>query len=312
MNMSTNLISPRHIITALIVIFLWGMNFVVIKIGLQGVPPFLLGALRFVLVAFPAILFLPRPQVPFKWLLAYALTISLGQFAFLFSAMAVGMPAGLASLVLQAQAFFTVGLSALVFGDKLRASNLLGMIIASLGLVLLGSASLNNAATSVSHVSLLGFLLTLCAALSWACGNVINKKIGSISSSVSTLSLVAWSALIPILPFFLLSYLFEGSAAIVGSLSNLSLSSVLTVMYLAFAATLVGYTLWGRLLASLPTHMVAPLTLLVPVVGLTAAWLLLGEALKTSQIIGAAIVMCGLLINVFGHKLRAGVKRVVG
>jgi O-acetylserine/cysteine efflux transporter len=309
MTMSTNLISPRHIITALIVIFLWGMNFVVIKIGLQGVPPFLLGALRFVLVAFPAILFLPRPAIPFKWLLAYALAISLGQFAFLFSAMAVGMPAGLASLVLQAQAFFTVGLSAFIFGDKLRASNLLGMIIASLGLVLLGSASLVN---SSSSVSILGFVLTLCAALSWACGNVINKKIGAISGSVSTLSMVAWSALIPIMPFFLLSYLFEGSAAIVGSLSNLSLSSVLTVMYLAFAATLVGYTLWGRLLATLPTHMVAPLTLLVPVVGLTAAWLLLDEALKTSQIIGAAIVMCGLLINVFGHKFAAEVKRVTG
>ncbi|MFZ6747992.1 EamA family transporter [Undibacterium sp. Ren11W] len=303
--------SPRHILTALIVIFLWGMNFVVIKIGLKGVPPFLLGALRFLLVAFPAILFLPRPKVPFKWLLAYALTISLGQFAFLFSAMAVGMPAGLASLVLQAQAFFTVGLSALVFGDKLRASNLLGMLVASMGLVLLGSASLSNVASSVSQVTLLGFILTLCAALSWACGNVINKKIGALSSSVSTLSLVAWSALIPILPFFLLSYVFEGRAVMLDSLSHLSLSSVLTVVYLAFAATLVGYTLWGRLLAALPTHMVAPLTLLVPVVGLSAAWILLDEALKTSEIIGAAIVMCGLLINVFGHRFSAGVKRAM-
>lgn len=310
--MLNNHISPRHILTALIVIFLWGMNFVVIKIGLKGVPPFLLGALRFLLVAFPAIIFLPRPKVPFKWLLAYALAISLGQFAFLFSAMAVGMPAGLASLVLQAQAFFTVGLSALVFGDRLRTSNLLGMLVASLGLVLLGSASLSSAANPISQVSLLGFLLTLCAALSWACGNVINKKIGTISSSVSTLSLVAWSALIPILPFFLLSYLFEGRTVMLDSLTHLSLSSVLTVVYLAFAATLVGYTLWGRLLAALPTHMVAPLTLLVPVVGLSAAWILLDEALKTSQIIGAAIVMCGLLINVFGHRFSSGVKRVMG
>jgi O-acetylserine/cysteine efflux transporter len=146
--MPKTVLSARHIITALIVIFLWGMNFVVIKIGLKGIPPFLLGALRFMLVAFPAILFLPRPKVPLKWLLAYALTISLGQFAFLFSAMAVGMPAGLASLVLQAQAFFTVGFSALVFGDKLRAANLLGMLIASIGLALLGSASLANSATS--------------------------------------------------------------------------------------------------------------------------------------------------------------------
>ncbi|CAN5670821.1 O-acetylserine/cysteine exporter [soil metagenome] len=296
-------LSPRHIFTALIVVFLWGMNFVVIKIGLKDIPPFLLGALRFMLVAFPAVLFLPRPKVECKWLFAYALTISLGQFAFLFSAMSAGMPAGLASLVLQAQAFFTVGLSALVFGDKLRVVNFVGMFIATAGLILLCSASL---ASSVNQVPLLGFILTLCAALSWASGNVINKKIGA----TSILSLVAWSALIPIVPFLLLSLCFEGVDRISHSLTHLTLSSILTVVYLAVAATLVGYTLWGKLLASLPTHMVAPLTLLVPVVGLTAAWVLLGEALQTTQIIGAAIIMAGLLINVFGQRLSNTLRRV--
>ncbi|MDE2429697.1 MAG: EamA family transporter [Burkholderiales bacterium] len=301
--MSNATLSPRHIVTALIVIFLWGMNFVVIKIGLKGIPPFLMGALRFILVAFPAIFFLPRPKIPFKLMLAYALTISLGQFAFLFSAMAVGMPAGLASLVLQAQAFFTVGLSALVFGDKLRPSNLLGMLVASAGLILLGSASI---ASSAGQVTLAGFALTICAAFSWASGNVINKKIGP----TAVLSLVSWSALIPILPFFALSLIFEGPDVIRHSLTNMSLSSGLTIVYLAFAATLTGYTLWGRLLASLPTHMVAPLTLLVPVVGLTAAWVLLGEALQPAQIMGALVVMCGLLINVFGSRLLARVRSV--
>lgn len=303
--MSKYVLSPRHVGTALIVIFLWGMNFVVIKIGLKGVPPFLLGALRFALVAFPAILFLPRPAVPLKYLLAYALTISLGQFAFLFSAMAVGMPAGLASLVLQAQAFFTVGLSALVFKDKLRASNLSGMLVASIGLILLGMASLNNSPHAVSQVTALGFILTLCAAFSWASGNVINKKIGP----TSVLSMVAWSALIPILPFLILSACFEGIDVIEYSLIHLSWPSALTVLYLAFAATLIGYTLWGRLLSELPTHMVAPLTLMVPVVGLSAAWILLGEALTLLQIVGAAIVMFGLLINVFGQRLSERMRR---
>ena len=279
------------------------MNFVVIKIGLKGVPPFLLGALRFLLVAFPAIIFLPRPNIALKLLLAYATLISLAQFAFLFSAMAVGMPAGLASLVLQAQAFFTVGLSALVFGDKLRASNLLGMLTASIGLLLLGSASLNN---SASQVTIAGFALTLCAALSWAGGNVINKKIGA----TNVLSLVSWSALVPILPFLLLSYLFEGGDVILHSVKNISLSSALSIAYLALAATLIGYTLWGKLLGSLPTHLVAPLTLMVPVVGLTAAWVLLDEALNQTQLLGAAIVMAGLLINVFGQKLSSSLRRV--
>jgi O-acetylserine/cysteine efflux transporter len=131
----------------------------------------------------------------------------------------------------------------------------------------------------------------------WASGNVINKKIGP----TAVLSLVSWSALVPIVPFFLLSLYFEGSDVIVHSLTNMNVSSALTIVYLAVAATLIGYTLWGRLLSSLPTHMVAPLTLLVPVVGLSAAWILLGEALQPLQIIGALIVMCGLLINVFGQ-----------
>lgn len=294
--MPQHTLAPRQILMALLVIFLWGMNFVVIKIGLKGVPPLLLGALRFLLVAFPAVLFLPRPKVPLKWLLAYAATISLGQFAFLFSAMAVGMPAGLASLVLQAQAFFTVGLSAWVFGDRLRASNLLGMLVAGGGLALLGAASIGS---SGSQATLAGFLLTLCAAFSWASGNVINKKIGP----GAVLSLVAWSALLPVVPFLLLSLYFEGPAAIAYSLSHLAWQTVLAVLYLALAATLIGYTLWGRLLSTLPTHMVAPLTLLVPVVGLSAAWVLLGEALQPLQLAGAALVMCGLAINVFGTRL---------
>nr|WP_223827244.1 EamA family transporter [Undibacterium oligocarboniphilum] len=298
----SNTLTPRHLLTALIVVSLWGMNFVVIKIGLRGIPPFLMGALRFILVAFPAILFLPRPKVPAKLLIAYALTISLGQFAFLFSAMAVGMPAGLSSLVLQAQAFFTVGISALVFGDKLRASNLAGMVIASIGLILLGSASI---ASSAGQVTLMGFMLTICAAFSWACGNVINKKIGP----TAVLSLVSWSALVPIVPFILLSLWFEGSALILSSLRNMSLPSALTIVYLALAATLIGYTLWGRLLSSLATHLVAPLTLMVPVIGLTAAWILLGEALKPLQITGAAIVMAGLLVNVFVTRLWSALRR---
>ncbi len=291
-------IKSHHIFTALIVILLWGMNFVVIKIGLKGIPPLLLAALRFTFVAFPAIFFLRKPEVNIKYLIAYAATISFGQFAFLFSAIAIGMPAGLASLVLQAQAFFTVGISALVFGDKLKLSNGLGMLIASLGLVLLGSASLS---ASAHQVSLAGFGLTLCAALSWACGNLISKKMGS----VGMLNLVAWSALLPIIPFVVLSCLIDGVEQVLFSLTHISMNAVLAVLYLALAASLIGYTLWGNLLASLPTHVVAPLTLLVPVVGLSSAWIILDEALNSTQIIGAGIVMLGLIMNVFGHKLLA-------
>lgn len=289
-------LKPIHLITALIVIVLWGMNFVVIKIGLKGIPPLLLAALRFTFVAFPAIFFLAKPKVELKWLVIYATTISFAQFAFLFSAIAVGMPAGLASLVLQAQAFFTVGLAALIFGDRLKPSNVIGIFIASLGLLLLGSASITNSAT---QVSVAGFGLTLCAALSWACGNIVSKKMGA----VNMLSLVAWSALLPIIPFLLLSCLMDGVTVVWHSLTHISLTAVLVILYLSGAASLIGYTLWGKLLAALPTHVVAPLSLLVPVVGLTSAWLILDESLNQTQMIGAMIVMAGLLFNVFGQKL---------
>ncbi|GGX18200.1 EamA family transporter [Undibacterium macrobrachii] len=289
-------LKPIHLITPFIVIVLWGMNFVVIKIGLKGIPPLLLAALRFTFVAFPAIFFLAKPKVELKWLVIYATTISFAQFAFLFSAIAVGMPAGLASLVLQAQAFFTVGLAALIFGDRLKPSNVIGIFIASLGLLLLGSASITNSAT---QVSVAGFGLTLCAALSWACGNIVSKKMGA----VNMLSLVAWSALLPIIPFLLLSCLMDGVTVVWHSLTHISLTAVLAILYLSGAASLIGYTLWGKLLAALPTHVVAPLSLLVPVVGLTSAWLILDESLNQTQMIGAMIVMAGLLFNVFGQKL---------
>jgi len=284
--------TPKDILLAAVVIIAWGVNFVIIKVGLDGVPPMLLGALRFMLAAFPAILFIRRPDMPLRWLLAYGLTISLGQFAFLFSAMYVGMPAGLASLVLQAQAFFTLGFAALFIGETVRRSSLIGLVIAAAGLLLIGSES-GRAFT------LAGFVLTLCAAAMWGLGNVVTKRIGK----VNLVSLVVWGSLIPPLPFLALSLMLEGPAQIETALRSISLSSVLAIAYLAFVATLLGYGLWSRLLSRYPASQVAPFSLLVPVVGLSSAWLFLGEALSSVQWVGAAIVMLGLLINVFGPRL---------
>ena len=284
--------TPKDILLAAVVIVAWGVNFVIIKVGLDGVPPMLLGALRFMLAAFPAILFIRRPDMPLRWLLAYGLTISLGQFAFLFSAMYVGMPAGLASLVLQAQAFFTLGFAALFIGETVRRSSLIGLVVAAAGLLLIGSES-GRAFT------LAGFVLTLCAAAMWGLGNVVTKRIGK----VNLVSLVVWGSLIPPLPFLALSLIMEGPAQIETALRSISLSSVLAIAYLAFIATLLGYGLWSRLLSRYPASQVAPFSLLVPVVGLSSAWLFLGEALSAVQWAGAAIVMLGLLINVFGARL---------
>jgi O-acetylserine/cysteine efflux transporter len=281
--------SPRDLLLALVVVVAWGVNFVVIKVGLHGVPPMLLGALRFTLAAVPAVFFVKRPNLPWRWLFAYGATISFGQFAFLFSAMYVGMPAGLASLVLQAQAFFTLIFAALFLHERFRLPNIAGLLIAAGGLAVIGLQGGHS-------MTVAGFALTLCAACMWALGNIVTKKVGK----VDLVGLVVWGSLIPPLPFFAASYLFEGPQRIVAALSGISAMSIFAIVYLAFIATLIGYGLWSRLLSRYPASQVAPFSLLVPIVGLASASLFLDEQLTMVQIAGAMLVMAGLAVNVFG------------
>lgn len=288
----------RDGLLAMLVVVVWGLNFVVIKLGLHNMPPLMLAGLRFLLVAFPALLFVARPKIPLRLLLGYGLTISFGQFAFLFCAINLGMPAGLASLVLQAQAFFTIVLGAFVFGERLQGKQVAGIALAIFGVLVLVEASLGG-----QHVPLVGFMLTLAAAFSWACGNIFNKKIMSQQYKPPIMSLVVWSALIPVLPFMLASAIVDGPQAMAASLVNIDATTVLSLMYLAFVATIIGYGIWGALLGRYETWRVAPLSLLVPVVGMASAALLLGERLNGLQLLGAALIMGGLYINVFGLRL---------
>lgn len=281
--------SPKDFLLALVIVLAWGVNFVVIRVGLDGMPPMLLGAVRFALAAFPAILFIKRPQISWYWLFAYGLTISFCQFAFLFSAMYVGMPAGLASLVLQAQALFTFGFAVVFLREKFRPQNIIGLVIAAGGLMVIGLKG--------GHaMTIAGFLLTMCAAASWALGNIVLRKIGR----VDLLGLVVWGSLIPPLPFMGLSLLIEGPHQVAMAFVHISMLSILAVLYLAFIATLLGYSLWGHLLSRYPATQVAPFSLLVPIVGLISAAVLLGERWSVAEIIGAILVMAGLVVNTFG------------
>ncbi|MBV2180552.1 MAG: EamA family transporter [Castellaniella sp.] len=289
----------KDVLAAMIVIVVWGANFVVIKFGIDEFPPMLLGALRFFFVAFPAIFFVPRPAVHWRHVVAYGATICLGQFVFLFLAIYLGMPAGLASLVLQAQAFFTVAIAALVLHEAIRAHHVLGMGLAVVGLVML------DAGADSTAVPLVGFLLTLLAAFSWAGGNIVLKRAGQ----VRMLSMVVWGALLPPIPFLLLSAAFEGPDRIVDSLVHFSWRGVGVVFYLSGVATLVGYVLWGRLLARHPVARVAPLSLLIPVVGLLCADWILGERLGLWQWLGGAVVLIGLMVNLFGARWAAGLRQ---
>ena len=207
------------------------------------------------------------------------------------------MPAGLASLVMQAQAFFTVLLAVLLFGEPIQRHNVIGMTVATVGLVLIGIGGASGSMTTI------GFVLTLCAAMSWASGNLVTKRIGA----VDPLGLVIWGALIPPLPFLGLSLWLDGPEKIVASLSGFDGMSLFAVVYLAFAATCFGYMVWGRLLTQHPVRQVAPLALLVPVVGLISTQVFLDEHLTAVQWFGALVVMGGLILNVFGMQIRTAI-----
>ena len=281
----------RNSLLACLVAVLWGLNFVAIDIGLhadgQEVPPLLFVALRFVLVVFPLIYFIRKPDVGWKAIDGVGLFMSAGQFGLLYLALAVGMPAGLASLVLQAQVLLTVLLAAGFLGERPSRRQLAGVV--------LGVAGLAVVAVGRSAVApLLPLIIVLGAALSWAAGNVIARK----AKAASGLGLVVWSGAVVPLPLAGLSLLVDGPGAVFGTLANLQLPTILSALYTAAFGSLVGYGIWNRLLASHPSSAVVPFTLLVPVVGMTAAWLVLGEVPTLPELAGGFLLLGGVAIAV--------------
>ncbi|MFT9496085.1 EamA family transporter [Anaerosolibacter sp.] len=284
-----------------IVVILWGFNFIAIKLGLANMPALLLAAVRFVVVCFPAIFFLPKPPVDWRWLIALGLTLNVGQFAFLFMGVKLGMPVGLSSLVLQSQAFFTLVIASLMIGERWHWNHVVGLIISAIGMVIVGSQQ-------GSSMTLVGFWLTLAAAASWGTGTVIMRRATQGVPPFSMLSLVVWAGAVAILPLALLSLWIEGIATWQAAWNAVNWVTIVCVIYLAYFATLGGYGLWGRLLAHYPAAVVSPLALLVPIIGMSSAALLLGETFSLWQMMGAMLVMAGLVINVLGGRLKKSVK----
>lgn len=287
--------SRKDIGLGLIVVFLWGLNFNAIKLGLGNMPPLLLATIRFIVVCFPIIFFLPRPPIAWRWLIALGLTLNVGQFAFLFLGIKLGMPAGLSSLIHQSQAFFTLLIAVAFIGEKLHWNNLVGLVIAASGMVVI-------AAQQGSSMTAAGFWITLIGAASWGAGNVIMRRATQGVPPYSMLSLVVWAGAVAILPLGILSLLIEGPAAWQTALQSFNWVTGACIIYLAYFATLCGYGLWGRLLAAYPAATVSPFALLVPIIGMSSAALLLGESFSLWQLMGALLVMTGLVIHVFGGR----------
>ena len=296
-------IPTRDLALILAVVTLWGFSFVAIKVGLREIRPFALAALRFALAAVPLVFFIRRPQMPWRYIAGYGFAIGVCQFGLLFLGMQLGMPAGLSSLVIQVQIFFTIGLAIAFLHDPLHREDLIGAAIATVGVLLLGVYKLQAGMTS----TLIGFLLVIAAAFAWAVGNVVAKAGAKFHADM--FALVVWSSLVPPLPLALLSYAFEGGREAWHAIAAASVLVWASVLFLAWGATLFGFASWAHLLHKYPTARVLPFGLLIPVSGLASGALFLGEGLAPLQMAGAALVLVGLAENVFGASLRRWLRR---
>ncbi|MDO4694903.1 MAG: EamA family transporter [Eikenella sp.] len=284
-----------HILLALAVALVWGSNFVVIKLGLAQLPPLLFAALRFALAAVPLVLFLPRPPVPWRNLAAYGLAIGLGTFGLLFLAMNRHISPGLASLVIQAQVFFTIGLVIWQTGERPPAFQMAAMILAAAGMGLI-------IARTEGDTTALGVALVLLAALSWALGNLVGRAAGP----VNALAYVAWSSLFAVPPLLGLSLWLEGAPRIAAALAEADAAAWAAVLWQSLGNTVFGYGAWAWLLARHPAASITPFALLVPLSGMGASALLLGETLPGWKLAAAALVLAGLALNVLCPRLSAG------
>ncbi|MEV5893059.1 EamA family transporter [Nonomuraea fuscirosea] len=271
--------SPRHLALAVGLAAVWGFNFVVMQVGLQHFPPLLYAGVRFAMAAFPALLFVGRPGVPWRWVAGVAATLGVGQFGLLLVGMRAGMPAGLTSLVLQMQALFTVLFAVTLLGERLTARRVLGLAVAFCGLALV--------AFDFGVAGPLGaFALCVAAAAAWGLGNVVQRR----AAPPDSLRFMVWVSAFSAPPLLLLSVLVEGAPVL-----STATEGWLSLVYVAFVSTLGGFGVWGWLLRRYDASTVAPYTLLVPVFGMSSAALVTGEALSWVKLLAAALIVSGVL-----------------
>ena len=281
-----------ELLLALAVVFVWGTNFVVIKVGLGDFPPLLFAALRFALAALPWIFFIRRPALPWRYLAAFGVCLGVGQFGLLFIAMRSDISPGLASLVIQVQVFFTVGASLWLFKEPVHARNLIGLALAVAGLAVIGAHV--DATTTVK-----GLLLVTGAAMGWSAANLVVKAAGRAHGGFDVLGFMTWSCLFAIPPLFALAYVFEGAGPIHAAVAQAGWGAWAAVLWQSLGNTLFGYGVWNWLLTRHSAAVFTPTALLVPVFGMGSASLVLDEPLYGWKLLAAGLVIAGLAVNMF-------------
>ncbi len=282
----------KHILLALSVVVIWGINFIFVKLSLDEFSPFFLCALRFLLASVPAIFFIKPPAVSFRIVALYGLVMFALQFSFLFMGMHVGMTPGMTSLIMQIQVFFSMFLAAFVLGEKPTGPQVIGSLISFSGI---GLVAFHLDAT----IPLLGFICILLAAATWGVGNLITKKI----HNVSMISLVIWGCFVASIPMLILAFIFEGPASLVYSYHHVSWTGVISVLYIVCLSTWFGYGTWNWLLSRYPVGAIIPFTLLIPVVGILSSVVILNEPFQLWKLVSGLLVISGLYINFLGSRL---------
>jgi len=286
-------VKPKDTVLAILVAIIWGSNFVVIDAGLAAIPPLLFTTMRFILVAIPAVFLVRPPGIGWKNVVLIGVFMCVGQFSLLYLALNLGMPPGLASLVLQAQVLLTVLLSTTLLGENPSRKQLLGVGVGAAGLIIV--------AVGRSAVApILPLILVLGAALSWSIGNVLARKV----QARSGLSLVVWSGLVVPAPLLLLSLVVEGPDAISEALGHLSATVIASTMFTAYVSSLLGYGIWNTLLAKYPVSLVTPFALLVPVAGLVAARVVQGEVPTAVEAVGGGLLLAGVAVTTLRGRMR--------
>lgn len=278
-----------HFLLALLVVIIWGINFLFVKLGLEEISPFLLCALRFILASLPAVFFIKPPAIPCRVIITYGLVMFALQFSLLFSGMHVGMTSGMASLLMQTQVFFSMFFASILLKQHSNVWQILGALISFAGIGLVALHFDNT-------ISLPGFVLILAAAATWGIGNLIIKK----SDDINMISVVVWGSLVASFPMLLLALIIEGPSSFSDAWFHLSWTGATALLYIVYISTWIGYGTWNWLLGHYPVGMIVPFTLLVPVIGIASSVLILDEPLEPWKIAACLLVIGGLCINLLG------------
>ncbi len=282
-----------HLLLAILITAIWGINFSVIKIGLSSVDPFILAGIRFTLCALPALFFIKKPDVPWRYIIGYGLVFGIGLWGLVNLGIKAGLSAGIASLLLQFSAFFTILLGSVVFKESLTRYQIAGFALACTGL-------LSIVFITDGSVTFSGTLLVLAGAIAWSIANIIIKR----SATKQIFAFLVWSSAFSPLPLFLLDWLVNGSNGYTALVSHVDYRAVLSILFQVYPNTLFGYWVWNSLLKQYPISTVAPLSLLVPVFGILGSMAIFGEAISSLKILALLLIISGLVVGLYGYRLR--------